>query len=387
LYKQSGAVSARDPECRVTVLTESEAQASTEALQANATELDEPALAELASFLASAFGNELCAWQDRLAHWWALNPAWDPSIPRGWFIRSRGGAIVAFTANIPFRYMIDSRPALSCATGSTAVAPHFRGLGLAKAVGRKFLTQTNGELLVGIDSTTTAFGLWRSLGMRSLEEQWQHNNLRVVADARALGRSFAQASPPPRIATRVAANCLAVLFDSLARVSGRSKSLSVEVIDGFSKFDADCVNDCKASHATAYACRDVDTLNWLYFATPGVKRSRVVFVARSAGRLVGYLAMKEWGGHSYYLLECRCRDADPDIARALIWAARDFARQKRARSVLVRPYTSMIETAIPALVSIPLSKPSMSYCYALRTGEMDIENWEAGPGDGDVSVN
>ena len=145
--------------------------------------------------------------------------------------------------------------------------------------------------------------------------------------------------------------------------------------------------ECKASSATTYAYRDVPTLNWLYFGTPTVKQTRAVLVARSGGRLVGYLAMKQWAGHSYYLLECRCREADPEIARELIWAAREFARENQARSIVVRPYTAMIEAAVPAMLSVPLKKPPMTYCYTLKTGEIDVENWEAGPGDGDVAVN
>ena len=76
--------------------------------------------------------------------------------------------------------------------------------------------------------------------------------------------------------------------------------------------------------------------------------------------------MKQWAGHSYYLLECRCRDADPEIARELIWAAREFARQNQARSIVVRPYTPMIEAAVPAMLSVPLKKPPMTYCYTLK---------------------
>ena len=93
-------------------------------------------------------------------------------------------------------------------------------------------------------------------------------------------------------------------------------------------------------------------------------------VARSGARLVGYLAMKQWAGHSYYLLECRCREADPEIARELILAAREFARQKQARSILVRPYTPMIEAAVPATVSVKLKKPPMTYYYSSRTGNI-----------------
>ncbi len=54
---------------------------------------------------------------------------------------------------------------------------------------------------------------------------------------------------------------------------------------------------------------------------------------------------------------------------------------------MVRQYTPMIEAALPATVSVRLKKPPMTYYYSSRTGKLDVENWEAGPGDGDVSVN
>ena len=163
-------------------------EAPAESFQGLATELEGSALDDLARFLASVFGGESRdlgrSW---FAHWWALNPAWNASIPRGWLVRSDAGAIIAFTANIPFKYVIDGKPALCCATGSTAVDPHFRGAGLAKTVGRKFLSQIHGDLLVGTDSTPVAAGLWRSLGMKSLDARWQRTNYRVLAAWSCLG--------------------------------------------------------------------------------------------------------------------------------------------------------------------------------------------------------
>ena len=372
---------------RATTLVDCRTEAPVESFQGLATELERSALNDLARFLASVFGGESHVLQNWFAHWWALNPAWNASIPRGWLVRSDKKAIIAFTANIPFKYVIDGKPALCCATGSTAVDPHFRGAGLAKTVGRKFLSQSPGDLLVGTNSTPVAAGLWRSLGMKSLDACWQRSNYRVLAHGRSLVEGHSTPEDSSRLVGRIAGTSLGFALDTMAFLTRRSKALSVERIDGFSAFDADSLDACRASHATTYAYRDVPTLNWLYFGTPNVKQTRAVLVARSGDRLVGYLAMKQWAGNSYYLLECRCRDADPEIARELLWAARDFAQQNHARSIVVRPYTPMIEAAVPAMLSISLKKPTTTYCYTLKSGEMDVENWEAGPGDGDVSVN
>ena len=372
---------------RVTTLVDFKTEATAETCPGLATELEESALDDLACFLASVFGGESRIWRDWFDHWWALNPAWDAEIPRGWLVRSDTGAITAFTANIPFKYVIDGNPALCCATGGTAVDPNFRGNGLAKLVGRKFLSQIHGDLLLATDSTPFAAGLWRSLGMKSLDARWQRTNCRVLADGRALVGGVSATAGSPNFVGRFAGTALEFALDTMALLTRRSKVLSVERIDGFSEFDAHDLDVCEASNATTYAYRDVPTLNWLYFGTETVKRTRAVLVARSGPVLVGYLAMKQWAGHSYYLLECRCRDADPQIARELIWAAREFARRNHARAIVVRPYTPMIEAAVPAMLSVPLKKPPMTYCYTRKTGNMDVENWEAGPGDGDVSVN
>lgn len=372
---------------RVTTLVDCRTEAPATPFQAIATELDEAALHDLARFLTSVFGGELGLWRNQYAHWWTLNPAWNVAIPRGWLVRSDAGAIVAFTANIPFKYVIDGKPALCCATGCTAVHDNFRGAGLAKAVGRRFLSQIHGDLLVATDSTPVAAGLWRSLGMTPLEARWQQTNFRVLADGCALVRGLSAPADSTSLVERCAGTSLGFVLDALATLSGRSRALSIELVDRFSELDAASINECKASNAPTYAWRDAGTLNWLYFGTQFVKRTRAVLVARSGARLVGYLAMKQWAGHSYYLLECRCRDADPEIARELIFAAREFARQNQARSIVVRQYTRMIEAALPATLSVPLKKPPMTYYYSSRTGKLDVENWEAGPGDGDVSVN
>jgi hypothetical protein len=342
---------------------------------------------ELATFLVSVFGRESEVWKDWFAHWWALNPARDPSIPRGWALRSSTGAIIAFTANIPFRYVIEGKPALCCATGCTAVASDWRGLGLAKVVGREFLEQSHGDLLVGVDSTPTALSLWRSLGMRTLDERWLKTHARILADGAALGAALSQKTGVPPIVGRIAGSCMALWLDSPVAVGRRSKSLSVTSINRFAEADTDDIAFCRASNASTYGYRDIATLNWLYFGSPFLARTRTVVAARSGGRLVGYLAMKQWSPHSYYLLECRCRDADPEIARELILAARELARQAQAQSILVRPYTKMIERAIPLAVSVHGARRPTTYCYKFRAGTVSTKDWETAPGDGDIAVN
>jgi GNAT superfamily N-acetyltransferase len=352
-----------------------------------ATELQSNDLEELATFLISEFGCEKAMWQEWFAHWWAANPARHSSIPRGWVIHSGSGNLVAFAANIPLRYVIDGRPGLCCATGSVAVHPNWRGRGLAKAIGQRFLDQANGDLLVGADSTDAAYGLWRSLGMESLEEPWLKTNSRILGHGPALGAAISRYAGLPAVFGRAAGGCIALWLAFPFGAIRRSESLSVAKTEWFAEEDSHSIECCRASAASTYAWRDVATLNWLYFGSRYLRQTRAVFIARSGSQLVGYLAMKQWRSHSYFLLECRCLNADLDIARELFRHARQFAMRNRALSIVVRPYTRMIEAAVPRAVSVKLSRPVTTYCYKFRGHDIDKSRWEATPGDGDLSLN
>jgi len=342
---------------------------------------------DTARFLSSIFGEDASRWQSWFAHWWRANPAWNESIPRGWLVRSAGGKPIAFTANIPFRYVIEGKPGLCCVTGSTSVDAAWRRQGLAAMVGKAFLDQPQADLLLGIDSSHAAYRLWQALGMKSLERRWQQINYRVIADAAALTTRLAATAHLPKFVGAVAGRCAAALMLPITIAAERSRTLAIDKVDRFLPQDGDALESCVASDASTYACRDARTLDWLYFGSPYVRGTRAVFVARSGPQLVGYLAMKRRDPHSYGLLECRTKNADRDIARELIFAARAFAQQQQVRYIVARPYTPMITFAIPRAVSIRLNGPKVTYCYQFRTPLKDESGWETSPSDGDVSVN
>jgi hypothetical protein len=352
-----------------------------------AAELQANDAAGLSEFLAGVFGGQAGLWREWFAHWWDRNPACHASIPRGWLVRSTDGAPVAFTANIPLRYVIAGRAALCCVTGGTAVHRDWRGRGLARKVATKFVEQSNVDLTIGVDSTPAAFRLWRSLGMQALDEAWLNTHSRILADGFALAAGRSQAMGLPRIAGRAAGHSLTLWLVAASAASRRLRSIAVAKIDSFAPADGDALSTCRASQVSTYAWRDLETLNWLYFGSEYLKRSRIVLVARSGTAPVGYLAMKRWNDHSFYLLECRCRDADPEIARELILAARDVGREAGAQAVVVRPYTSMIRQAIPTAVSVTLARPQTTYCYQFKVQNIATDDWEKTPGDGDVSLN
>jgi GNAT superfamily N-acetyltransferase len=340
--------------------------------------LKESDFQDASRLLTSVFGGTRDHTMGCFSHWWELNPAWSSIIPRGWFIRSSERAPIAFTANIPFNYIIGGEPGLCCATGSLAVHSDWRGQGLSKLVGRAFVNQCKPDLLIGTDSTDVAYKLWLSLGMRPLERGWPKSSYRIVGDLTAWDRPHLR---PSNRGTRLR------LAKSLQNERLRRKPLLAHQIKKFEERDSHDVNKCRASNASTYAVRDIQTLNWLYFGSKFVRKTRAVFVARSGKQLVGYAAMKR-AHNSFYLLECRCLNAEAEIAQELLLAARGFAERRGAPYITVWQYTQMIEQAIPLALSIPSRHPRMmTYCYIPKVTALEPSSWEATPGDGDVSVN
>jgi GNAT superfamily N-acetyltransferase len=121
----------------------------------DASVLQDEDFADAARFLARVFGGQPAGYLELFEHWWKANPRWTSDMPPAWIVR-RGAEVAAFTASIPFFYVIDGASGLCFVTGSTAVAPECRGQGLSKAVGRLFVQQTAADLLVGTGSTAVA---------------------------------------------------------------------------------------------------------------------------------------------------------------------------------------------------------------------------------------
>ena len=349
---------------------------------------------DAAGFLASIFGSGIERYLGEFAHWWAANPRWLAKMPRGWLARAKlDNEPIGFTANIPLPYTINGKTALCFATGSTAVHSQWRRRGVARALGQAFVGQ-DAAFLVGNDASVPAMRLWLSVGMQVLERPGLSTRYDVLCNLATLSGKWAVRKRLPRQVGAVVGHVATGLLSTIEL--RRSRGLQIEEVRQFEAKDTEALARCCASNCNTYAWRDPEILNWILTGESYLRRTRVAFVARSSGRLVGYLLMKMRRDHpSFYLLECRCRDADVDIARELFVAARSFARRNHYENIAVRPYTAMIKSALPLfslrgtkLVSkITMAEPTGAYCYRFNGVDVDIERWEAGPGDGDIAVN
>jgi len=347
-------------------------------------ELDDCDLRATASFLARVFGGTAVGFLTFFRHWWEHNPAWTQSLPKGWIVKSANGSIIAFTANIPFLYQINGADGISCATGSTAVDERWRGHGLSKLVGNRFLDQPSVDLLVGTGSTDLAYKLWLSLGMRPVQRPWPNASYCIPGSFTASIGNTRRNQITKRILCPVGAfgDIVYGIISSPPRATIR---LPISEVDSFEPTDDPDLLACRASVASTFSLRNAVIMNWLYFGSSYIRASRVVLVAKSAQRIVGYIAMKRQS-HSLLLLECRTIDADEEVAKNLFWAAQDYARRNDIAYIRVWRYSPMINSAVPRMCRIArLSPPMMTYCYKANRS-FDEADWETTPGDGDQSV-
>jgi hypothetical protein len=128
--------------------------------------------------------------------------------------------------------------------------------------------------------------------------------------------------------------------------------------------------------------RDAATLNWLYFGSEPLKRTRLVLAARDRGRLVGYAGFRRlptWLG----LLECRVLPGQEEgVARVLLGHARHWAAKRRLSHLLVFPWSRALRSALPPVAGrLPVRR---RLGFFLSRGLDD--SFELGPWSGDAIV-
>lgn len=343
-------------------------------------------LGDIAKFLTLSFGGSESHYRQLFFYWWESNASWHRGLPKGWVIKSPNGDIIAFTANIPFAYVINGQAGKCFVTGYTCVDENWRGHRLSKKIGSAFLAQEGADLLIGTDSTPPAYQLWLGLGMRPLKRNWREKSCRVLG----AGHHLLDARRPFSRVLGPTLGGLGRAVIALAKISSPplSRALTARKISSFDVPGAARIETFRAEQSpTTYAVRDHEALDWMYFGCDYVRENRAVFAAFDGGSIVGYLAVKRIA-NSFYLLECRCENADPDVARVLIWAARDHAEALGISFINVWRYAPMIAEAIPTMCATTYkSIHMMTYCYRSNRGPIDEDKWESTPGDGDLSVN
>jgi GNAT superfamily N-acetyltransferase len=341
--------------------------------------------AAASELLHLTFGGGVERWRNRLAHATDQNPAWHEGIPPGWAATGADGRLAGYMMNTPFLFRGSGRPLLCCAVHTLAVDPGARGGGIARRLAEAAMQQEC-DFLVG---TQTSPGGWNSLvaaGMKPLPEPWTGQPHLIAGDLAALARLAATRTGwlPRPIAAAAGGLAGKLMRGAEKLLSCAPPGIEVRPLVTFIGLDPSALEAFVARCAPLRPVRDPGTLEWMYFGTGDLRRSRVVLGAWADGRLVGYCGLRRLPG-SAALLECR---ADPDCigaASALLAAARRWAVGERLSHILVYPYAPKILQALPRLASFRIRKQRpFTFLLHLKCPGIQVSDLELGTWDGDA---
>ena len=346
--------------------------------------------AEAAGLTDRVFSGSVDRWLEHFAHWWEDNPSWSSDIPRGW-IAFADGRSVAFMANICFPYRRrDGGKVVVAAASSLAVDPAMRGMGLAKEIGRKFLSQEDVDVFLGIGSTGPAERLWTSLGMAEIRREWTDARFLLIGSPTDLVEHLASRWRwLPRLAV-VGAQRLVTMGEGLAGRAAQQTGgeVCLQSIDRFSEEDAAALGELSMEGDIG---RNVSpaNLNWFYFGSETLRKTRTVVVAKSGGRLVGYIGCRFLPVRSkeaLSVMECRTvKEQARLIHDTLMKGAIRCARERGCPYVTVRPDLSEQREAVTKRLHFLQKNQRQTYVYKMseRLGSTVMDTRSC---DGDVAI-
>lgn len=332
-----------------------------------------------AKLLRDVFGGGERLWLERIQHW-ESNPAMRPDAPRGWTVTAPDGAMVAFMGNAPFTYVGDDGAEFECmAAHSLAVRPEHRGRGLARG-----LTQTEFaepcDFSVGVQTSRGGWAATLASGADRMRQEWVRKPRIMVADAGMLMRG---------LAARVTRRRRQVPLDLTDRGDEGGpigNGLEVERVSSFRPDNDGDLSAMIARPARVRPRRSAAILNWLYFGSRHLRRTRLVLGLRRHDRLVGYAGFRILP-ESLVLLEARALRDEPAAVRLLLGAGRQWARQRRMSHVLLHVYSPAVAAALPRFSSLPaVGRARFPYAIAIKNPSLRLAELELGPWDGDAVI-
>jgi hypothetical protein len=335
-----------------------------------------------AALLDTIFGGGIPLWLDRIDHW-ERNPHLGPDMPRGWTATASDGSLAGFMANSPFAYVEPGGGRLyGFAAHSLAVLPEAREAGVARRlVKAEFLEPCDFSL--GSQLSPGGWAASLAGGGLAFEQPWMSDARIVAADFGALARLGAKGPAALRAAAAAAANVAGRVAGAVERPV---RGIDVEPIEAFDPIDDEALGRMVTRKLPIRPLRDAETLNWLYFGTPHLRRSRLVLAARRDGRLVGYAGLRRLPGW-LVLLECRALPEETMAMKALIGSAQRWAKRERMSHILVYRVSDALGDALPRLATFR-APDHVRYPYLLvvkRPG-LTADQLEIGPWDGDAII-
>lgn len=278
-------------------------------------------------------------WHDRLLHWWDYNPAYSRDIPRGWVIRD-GDRIVGFLGNIPSLFRLEGRDIIAYNSTTWRVLPAYRAHSLQLIM--RLIVASRDSILFETTPNNTVVGILEGLGFEL-----------IPGDDRE--RSYAFTSLEKRIQARLelgptlrpVLRLITVLFSRIPSLRiGKVNSESGLKVRRLDRTDAgfDQLWERTKDQYQGTNVRTARILGWYCFNSP--YRKKELFGCYRNDQLIGYAICLINKATRLGVLECLdlwTESGDGEATKALLLAAKEFARRQRCGIMSVPHYDGVVE--------------------------------------------
>lgn len=252
----------------------------------------------LTNFPDDESGNAV-AWIDRMRSWWDLNPAYDPSLARGWLLREQG-EIVGFLGSIPWRFQLDGLETTVFAGTTWRVLPDYRGLSFA--LKRRQMDEQAGALHLSTTPRAEVARLLAKLGYTPLHDGTDdETHSAIFLNVAKVLRLKLDGKPAARVLARHAAPALnAFQHFRLRRLRNCAHEKVRELPRADAAFD-ELWERTRTQHPSTHV-RTAEAVNWYCFSTAGRRKSLLGYF--DGDRLAGYMILLPAERRGLRICEC-----------------------------------------------------------------------------------
>ena len=282
---------------------------------------------ELARFLAEQTQGVLDEglWLDRFELFWETNPNRQDTEARGWVLTD-GQRILGFFGNIPMCYCLDGVETTVYGATSWYVSENVRRRSLELLL--PFFSQAN-----GLHTTPTAAvsKILSEFECVRLDRPWTNYELLLPVDTSAFAELAALTLADKGIRRWAIQQAVGAAVRTWSAIGAATRLLARRPLGTtfreISEFSAD-YNTFWLRFSRRHrglAVRNADQLNWLFFGSTQLRRTRRVVEVRHGAELIGYAAVKRIRAqvanaerHALELVDLVVDDENPETLQAIV---------------------------------------------------------------------
>jgi hypothetical protein len=267
------------------------------------------------------------SWLSRMHAWWDLNPAFEDSFARGWFLQD-DGKIVGFLGSIPRKFQLGGNETTIFAGTTWRVLPEFRGMSVA--LKRRQMDEHRDALHFSTTPTAEVARMLELLGYATFNRGPRDgNHSAIILNFEKVLRTRLQRATLGEMLAKRLAPVLGAIQSRLIRNLKHCRHSNVRVFESAGKEFDDLWKRTRLRYANT-SIRTADAINWYCFSSQVFEKTLLGYF--EGHRLVGYMVFLSTEKRGMKFFECVDSWIEPvgnqtQVRGALVEKARQYAEQ------------------------------------------------------------